>query len=647
MRRGLGALAVLLASLLGAVALLPCPRASAQGATGEPDLTGVSLRVEDLPPGFGETADLFSIDGLIAELLTYTEGAHTRQHRVFASFEGTEVVESLLIGPLTAAEQAELDARFADVAQMVAVVADAVPPFGMSGTWAVRDTTIGDSSFACWITATEAVVRAPAVAQPAGTATRLEVVLARRGAYLLVVAVTHDGEGGPVADAVALAETLDRRLAAAPESSAEGFRPSGLLEPELTTHLPTPTDISTDAAVIGTNLLLASLVMLAFISADLVLDATLAQNEARLRRALLPARWFGRVQQRLDGSLAAGLRRGRWPHWVRLVGIVGIYGLVFSFLEPGWHPFSVTGLYLFITMAVSCGVIGQLSGMLKYTVARRYGLSAEVGLRPANLLIAAASLGFSRAFSLYPGLMMGRPVAYRIDEESLEPARRARLLEVGAYALAGLAAGAWLLTIPTSLWLRADPPAWLRAMVGGVQALLLVMFAVGLQNLFREMLALPRAAGRHLSRHRRLLWVGALAVVTFAFWHTLVNPDGTLAAALRSGQVRFFLLVAGGFVLFAAAVWAYGRHLARRPGPPGQTAGAPRAAPPAAAAEEALPSAEAGEPAHPPVPSPGAPPADWYPDPTGRHQHRYWDGARWTAWVADAGVTGRDPLIRG
>ena len=37
------------------------------------------------------------------------------------------------------------------------------------------------------------------------------------------------------------------------------------------------------------------------------------------------------------------------------------------------------------------------------------------------------------------------------------------------------------------------------------------------------------------------------------------------------------------------------------------------------------------------------PPA-WYPDPTGRHDHRWWDGAEWTAHVADAGAPGSDPL---
>ena len=36
-------------------------------------------------------------------------------------------------------------------------------------------------------------------------------------------------------------------------------------------------------------------------------------------------------------------------------------------------------------------------------------------------------------------------------------------------------------------------------------------------------------------------------------------------------------------------------------------------------------------------------PASWQPDPTGRHDHRYWDGTQWTDHVADAGVAGTDP----
>lgn len=39
-----------------------------------------------------------------------------------------------------------------------------------------------------------------------------------------------------------------------------------------------------------------------------------------------------------------------------------------------------------------------------------------------------------------------------------------------------------------------------------------------------------------------------------------------------------------------------------------------------------------------------APASDWYPDPTGRHQLRYWDGQSWTSYVADAGVQAEDPM---
>lgn len=38
--------------------------------------------------------------------------------------------------------------------------------------------------------------------------------------------------------------------------------------------------------------------------------------------------------------------------------------------------------------------------------------------------------------------------------------------------------------------------------------------------------------------------------------------------------------------------------------------------------------------------------AAWFADPTGRHEHRYWDGSGWTDQVADAGVVGREPVAQ-
>lgn len=45
--------------------------------------------------------------------------------------------------------------------------------------------------------------------------------------------------------------------------------------------------------------------------------------------------------------------------------------------------------------------------------------------------------------------------------------------------------------------------------------------------------------------------------------------------------------------------------------------------------------------AHLPPPPQGA---QWVADPTGRHELRLWDGARWTGHVSTRGVSGWDPL---
>ena len=39
-------------------------------------------------------------------------------------------------------------------------------------------------------------------------------------------------------------------------------------------------------------------------------------------------------------------------------------------------------------------------------------------------------------------------------------------------------------------------------------------------------------------------------------------------------------------------------------------------------------------------------PPNWYPDPAGRLQYRFWDGAAWTDQVSDNGVQSADPLQR-
>ena len=55
------------------------------------------------------------------------------------------------------------------------------------------------------------------------------------------------------------------------------------------------------------------------------------------------------------------------------------------------------------------------------------------------------------------------------------------------------------------------------------------------------------------------------------------------------------------------------------------------------AAAQAAPRLHLPGPPPPALVSPTARPAEWLPDPTGRHELRYWDGARWSDHVSDRG----------
>jgi hypothetical protein len=78
-----------------------------------------------------------------------------------------------------------------------------------------------------------------------------------------------------------------------------------------------------------------------------------------------------------------------------------------------------------------------------------------------------------------------------------------------------------------------------------------------------QLLSVRQSAGLALRRTHGQVWGIALLVVTFAFWHTLVNPGGDVATALRTTNALAFLATAGVALVLSLAVWI-GTTLARR-----------------------------------------------------------------------------------
>ncbi|MEW6092980.1 MAG: hypothetical protein AB1531_03340 [Chloroflexota bacterium] len=388
-----------------------------------------------------------------------------------------------------------------------------------------------------------------------------------------------------------------------------GFRSPGPLVPDITTYIPAPQDLSTEPTVIGTNLFLAALMMLPFAVAAEFFTRTLAENEETMRRRFRPMNWFTRLLERTSGFFAKRLGKTRFGDILKVAGVMLFYGLVFSLLDKNWNPFSLQGLSLLFYMTIAYGLVGIADDILQWRRIRRWGLSAELKVRPTNLLLAAISMATTRILSLVPGLMFGTPEALDTDEKQFDEPKRNTLLKISGVTFTIIGLAFWLPTIATGLLLKLSLPEFLANLLGGVEAFLLVVFAVALENLFVQMLGFRGSFGQSLKRRSRWMWIGLLVLVTFMFYHTLINPRGELAEALQEGNVILFLSVAAAFVLFTFGMRLFFRIRSRgaavRTVPPPQAAPtAPAAMPrtevpaaPALAAPMLVPVAEA------PVPS--------------------------------------------
>jgi hypothetical protein len=387
----------------------------------------------------------------------------------------------------------------------------------------------------------------------------MDVIAARRGEVIEQILVAYLADQQPAADVHEIARVLDDRLAQVippPVAVTEGFRSTDVLVPKLTTYIPTPLDISTDPAVIGTNLMLAAIVMILLTIAIELANHTLEENETLLQRSFRPLRGLSH----LISEIGAAVRKlGMYSIFslLALFFLILIYGLTFSLLEPGWNLLSITGIWLFLCLTVGGGLVGLADDVIQWATARRWGAPTAIRLRPANLLIAFASTGFSRIFGVVPGFMFGSPQAIDIDPETLEKRRQTRLVWTGAATALLIGLGLWLVTILTNLLQRVDLPNVLSVPLGGLESLFLSIFALAVQNTFVQMLDLPDTYGRALKRINRWVWLLLLLAITFLFYHTLINPKGNLSSAWGSVSVKVFMITSAILMVLSLLVWLF------------------------------------------------------------------------------------------
>jgi len=310
-------------------------------------------------------------------------------------------------------------------------------------------------------------------------------------------------------------------------------------------HIATPSLIG-DFNVIAflTNLLLALILALAMGFFGNMLNAVLESNEQQIAgwfAPLLPL--FNALRHAADAFDAAFAkwRLGLLGWLIKLGFMLALYGVIFAHLDPSFSIGQVDGWQLIAAMALSAGVIGIIDDLVQYVYLRRRNSHGVIRLHGGNLALAMVSALFSRLSGMTPGLLFGNPAGIE-DVQDPDFEVPSHLLALGA--MGGAAIVAWLLTplFGEETWLHTA---------------LLLIFAMGVQSVFFEMLPVKYLHGRGIFDYHRGLWAGLFVLVTVVFFQTMLNPDGDFVSAFNQANMTTLSIVVITFCLISAGLWYY------------------------------------------------------------------------------------------
>ncbi|OLT20378.1 hypothetical protein BJF78_09735 [Pseudonocardia sp. CNS-139] len=246
-----------------------------------------------------------------------------------------------------------------------------------------------------------------------------------------------------------------------------------------------------------------------------------------------------------------------WSERLPLAGAVSavavLGAVVYGFLEPAFRP-DESSLALVVGLAVAFLVVtvAQQAPRSAY-IEQWWGIRSRLTLFPGFLLLGPACVVLSRLFGVEPGLILGTLVAFG-TAKVLRADEKGPAVAVSAACLATVGLLAWLFRDPIVTASGAEGAFLPEALDAGLTAI-----AVGAAgNLALMLVPLGFMDGAALFRWSKVVWVALAGVGAFAVVHVLLGASADAGAL--AGRGTFLAVVMGGYLVGAAAFWAWCRY---------------------------------------------------------------------------------------
>lgn len=319
-----------------------------------------------------------------------------------------------------------------------------------------------------------------------------------------------------------------------------------------------PAHVDTALDVVGTNLLLALIVLLLVGVGSAIFNSTLDENRVEIDG------WVSRVGSRsvgwTEGALALLRPAGAngLPGWAvkvgRLAVILVLTAVVYGFLSP---DFALDGrsAVLFAAFMAGLGIVTYVSeGSMAAFSVRRLHVPAGVRVYGAALAVAVGCVLLSRLMDFRPGILYGFIASFVIlAPVTLQRRGSAELVLMPSLCLLGASLVAWGLLVPLRSMAVTDG-SWFISLLEATAA---IVFVAGLEGVFFNLIPIDFMDGAKIARWNPVVWAVLFGFVTFLFWQLLLNRNEGTLDAIRRTRVVAALGVAAFYAGLTVAAWGF------------------------------------------------------------------------------------------
>jgi len=336
----------------------------------------------------------------------------------------------------------------------------------------------------------------------------------------------------------------------APGNTSGFSLPESLPFPIITRELPdivSPTQVSVEPKVIGTNLGLALFSVLFFGFTSTFFNSIVEDYRDEIIGT------FGNIIPRAIvysiNRISLLFRRTSRRTWHRFLFVwfivLLITAIIESFLDPDIGIVSSERVGIIITLFISAIVVSALV-LSSDLLARRHlapNTKAETKVQWIGIAIAVACVLLSRALDFKPGYLYGIVGAIYLTPKLIDPISSGKR---AVFVLMTIFVGGLL------VWIAS---VFLPASLTELEPVFLTIFLLCLQVAFFELFPLAVTEGCDIWSWRRGVWFVIFFAVFFCFYHFLLNPNASEVQALQQNGVQTLIILIAVFGLATFALW--------------------------------------------------------------------------------------------